>query len=47
LNCKQASRKHAEIVFENGKYTLKDLDSKWGTRFKGQRITEVPLQFGD
>jgi len=47
LDCKQASRKHAEIIFDNGKYTLKDLGSKWGTRFKGQQITEVPLQFGD
>ena len=47
LDLKQASRKHAEIAFENGQYRLRDLESKWGTRYKGQRIKEVPLQFGD
>jgi len=47
LDCKQASRKHAEIIFKDGKYTLRDLDSRWGTRFKGQPIKEVSIQFGD
>src|SRR5437870_5780249 len=34
------SRKHAEIRFENGRYVLTDLDSKFGTYLDGIRISK-------
>ncbi|MDT3426037.1 hypothetical protein J2Z22_001557 [Paenibacillus forsythiae] len=45
-----ASRVHAEIFRSGGGYMLKDLDSRNGTRFKGETIIpykEYPLDDGD
>jgi len=37
------SREHAEIIYEAGKFTLKDLESKNGTFRNGERIDETGL----
>lgn len=42
-----ASREHAKIAFQDGRYKIKDLDSRWGTSLNGHRITESELRFGD
>lgn len=42
-----ASRRHAEIVSQDGAYTLRDLDSTNGTLVNGQRIQEHGLAPGD
>jgi serine phosphatase RsbU (regulator of sigma subunit) len=42
------SRRHAQILFENGAYTLVDLGSRHGTYLNGQLIQDrVPLRQGD
>ncbi len=41
------SRNHAEIVFEKGKYKLRDRQSRYGTFVNGLRITESTLNYGD
>jgi hypothetical protein len=41
------SRRHAQLVLANGRYTLRDLRSQNGTFVNGQRITEVVLRDGD
>ncbi len=44
----KASRKHAEVYFENGAFRLKDLGSSNGTLLNERRIQEtVVLQSGD
>lgn len=45
-----ASRVHAEIFRSGGGYVLKDLDSRNGTRFRGEVMVpykEYPLTDGD
>lgn len=42
-----ASRVHAEIAFENGAYTLRDRQSRFGTFVNGQRTTQKVLAHGD
>jgi serine phosphatase RsbU (regulator of sigma subunit) len=41
------SREHAEIVQEDGRYTLRDRGSRYGTFVNGEQITERSLQHGD
>ena len=38
---------HAEIVFDGGRYVLRDLGSTNGTMMDGRRVTEVVLGSGD
>ncbi|OGP05945.1 MAG: hypothetical protein A2Z91_05085 [Deltaproteobacteria bacterium GWA2_38_16] len=47
LNDKKISRKHAEIVFTNKQWFLKDLDSTNGTMVNGKKIKEIPLHIHD
>jgi neural Wiskott-Aldrich syndrome protein len=41
------SRKHAAIVFMNGKYYIQDNESVNGIEFNGQRITQQQINEGD
>src|SRR5262247_1858672 len=41
------SREHAEIVQEDGRYTLRDRGSRYGTFVNGEQITERALEHGD
>jgi neural Wiskott-Aldrich syndrome protein len=41
------SRKHAAIIFMNGKYHIKDNESVNGIEFNGQRVTQQPINEGD
>lgn len=41
---RQVSRRHAEIIREAHRYTIKDLGSKNGTYLNGQAITQKPVQ---
>jgi pSer/pThr/pTyr-binding forkhead associated (FHA) protein len=43
----QVSRKHAEIVYEHGHYTLCDLGSALGTVVNGKRIQKIVLRGDD
>ncbi len=47
LKDEKVSGAHAEIVFEDGGYLLRDLQSTNGTMMDGKRITEVVLTPGD
>ena len=42
----RVSRRHARIIFENGRYLIEDLDSRNGTFVNGQQISR-PLQLDD
>lgn len=41
------SRRHADISYEDGKYVLRDLGSRNGTRVNGTKIKERALSHGD
>ena len=41
------SREHAEIANEDGRYTLRDRGSRYGTFVNGEQVTERVLQAGD
>jgi len=41
-----ASSRHAELVYEGGRYLLRDIGSSNGTLVKGERITVVPVAPG-
>ncbi|MEV0618860.1 FHA domain-containing protein [Nonomuraea sp. NPDC050404] len=43
----RASRAHAEVRYEEGRYVLRDLDSRNGTLVNGNRVTSHVLQTGD
>lgn len=43
----KASRAHAVIRFEDGRYTLEDLGSSGGTRINGKLVTKAELQNDD
>ena len=40
------SRTHAQILLEDGKYVLEDLESRHGTYVNGERVTRRDLQPG-
>ncbi|HTR96730.1 MAG TPA: FHA domain-containing protein [Candidatus Acidoferrales bacterium] len=42
-----ASRRHAELVFERGRWTIRDLGSANGTFRGDERVDEAPLEPGD
>ncbi len=42
----RASRRHAEIIGEGGRFTLVDLGSGNGTEVRGERIDRIPLTRG-
>jgi len=41
------SRVHCEIIFKNGEYIIRDLDSTNGVTINGIRISEHRLENGD
>lgn len=41
------SRKHAAVIFRNGEYYIKDLDSTNGIDYKGERIDSKKVEEGD
>ena len=41
------SRKHAAVIFRNGSYYIKDLDSTNGIDFRGNRIDSKKIEEGD
>lgn len=41
------SRKHAAIIFRNGAYYIKDLDSTNGIDYRGNRIDSKKVEEGD
>ncbi len=41
------SRSHAEVLFRDGKYILRDLGSKLGTYVNGAKVEEAALSSGD
>ena len=41
------SRKHAAVIFRNGEYYIKDLDSTNGIDYKGERIDSKKIEEGD
>ena len=47
LGGSEVSREHAEITLENGKYMLRDKQSRYGTFVNGQQVTEYELKSGD
>lgn len=47
LNDTNVSRRHAELVCEGGRWSIRDLGSTNGTRVNGQRVTEQTLSTGD
>jgi serine phosphatase RsbU (regulator of sigma subunit) len=47
LGGSEVSRDHAEIVQEDGQYSIRDRGSRFGTFVNGEAITERTLQSGD
>jgi len=47
INATDVSREHAEIVLEDGRYLLRDRESRFGTFVNGQQVTEHELRDGD
>ena len=43
----EVSRDHALLTAENGKYVLRDRQSRYGTYVNGEPVTEKPLTHGD
>ncbi|MBN1574099.1 MAG: FHA domain-containing protein [Deltaproteobacteria bacterium] len=43
----KASRRHAMIKVDNGRYVIEDLGSKNGTTVNGKPVTRIPLSQGD
>jgi pSer/pThr/pTyr-binding forkhead associated (FHA) protein len=41
------SRRHAAVVFEGGRFIIKDLGSTNGIEFGGQRVDNKPIDEGD
>lgn len=44
---RNVSRSHAEVLVENGNYTLRDLGSRHGTFVNGVQVAEAVLHHGD
>jgi serine phosphatase RsbU (regulator of sigma subunit) len=47
LGGSEVSREHAEIVADNGRYLLRDRESRYGTFVNGEPVTECELRSGD
>ena len=47
LNDPSASRVHCRVIAHDGRVTLYDAGSRWGTFVNGQRVTESLLCVGD
>src|SRR6187551_1910536 len=47
LKDEKASGSHAEVVFEEGRYVLRDLGSTNGTLLDGKKVEEVALATQD
>jgi serine phosphatase RsbU (regulator of sigma subunit) len=47
LGGSEVSREHAEITSDNGKYILRDKESRYGTFVNGESVTECELRSGD
>src|SRR5882762_11919892 len=47
LGGSEVSREHAEIASENGRYLLRDKESRYGTFVNGDQVTECELKSGD
>jgi serine phosphatase RsbU (regulator of sigma subunit) len=47
LGGSEVSREHAEIIAENGRYLLRDRESRYGTFVNGDPVTECELHSGD
>ena len=47
LGGSEVSREHAEIVAEDGRYLLRDRESRYGTYVNGEAVTECELRPGD
>lgn len=43
----EVSREHAEIVMDNGRHTLRDRGSRYGTFVNGEAVSEQVLSHGD
>lgn len=43
----EVARYHARIVYENGEFSIQDMDSTSGTFVNGRKATQVPLVHGD
>ncbi len=43
----EVSRRHARLSYENGGFSIKDLNSNNGTYVNGERVSEARLQEGD
>jgi serine phosphatase RsbU (regulator of sigma subunit) len=43
----EVSRDHAEIVSENGKFVIRDRNSRYGTYINGEQVSERALAHGD
>jgi serine phosphatase RsbU (regulator of sigma subunit)/pSer/pThr/pTyr-binding forkhead associated (FHA) protein len=47
LGGSEVSREHAEIVVDEGRFVLRDRDSRYGTFVNGESVKECPLTAGD
>ena len=47
LNDPSASRVHCQVIAEDGRVTLTDAGSRWGTLVNGQQVTRCELRSGD
>jgi sigma-B regulation protein RsbU (phosphoserine phosphatase) len=47
LGGSEVSREHAEIVADNGRFLLRDRESRYGTFVNGEPVTECELRSGD
>ena len=41
------SKQHARLIFNNGKWTIQDLNSKYGTYVNSEAVTSKELEYGD
>ncbi len=41
------SKQHARLIYNNGKWTIQDLNSKYGTYVNSEAVTSKELEYGD
>ena len=46
LGGSEVSREHAEIFSENGRFVLRDRESRYGTFVNGESVTECEIRSG-